>query len=129
MSKYVTQQSIDQYELLEPLLESAYEEMQELSKKKQESPINSYKVKAINRIIIPLKELLKEENVNSFLDILETDDLPTNSDVVFILGQYKKAMALYRKTYQIYDSTKHSQIWNLEPASKTTPTTKAKKSK
>ena len=126
MSGYITQQNVNQYELLTPLLESAYWEMQELSKKKQESPLNSYKVKALNRILVPLKELLINEDVYSFLDILETDDLPTNSDVVLILSQYKKAMDMYYKRYYVIDKDTRSYKWSLEPLLKTTSTKRQK---
>lgn len=115
LKDYITQQDVDQYELLYPLLEASYVEIQELSKKKPESPLNSYKVKAINRILIPLKELLKDENVYDFLDVLDTDDLPTNSDVVLILSQYKKAMVMFRDSYYKYNQRKGKTEWSIVP--------------
>lgn len=45
-----TQDAVNQYELLNPLLTGIYMEMQELSKKKSDSPLNAFKVNAINRI-------------------------------------------------------------------------------
>ena len=46
-----TQDAVNQYELLNPLLTGIYKEMQELSKKKPDSLLNAFKVKAINRIL------------------------------------------------------------------------------
>lgn len=111
MDKFITQNQVDQFELLHPLLQATYFELQELSKKKPESPLNTYKVKTINRVIEPLKELLKDEPVFGYLDVLISDDLPTNSDVVLILSQYKKAMGMFQSKY--YDE--YSLRWAIAP--------------
>ena len=100
MKDKITQNEVNQYQLLLPLLTATYNEIQELSKKKPESPLNPYKVKAINRILNPLKEILKNEDVFEFLDILDSDELPTNSDVILILSQYREAMDLFKKNYK-----------------------------
>lgn len=99
MENSVSQSDVDQYELLKPLLVAAYKEMQELSKKKPDSALNAYKVKMVNRILIPSKELFKSEPSYNFLDTLNSDDLPTNSDVVIILGQYLKALDMFHSRY------------------------------
>lgn len=99
MNEFITQSDVDQYELLFPMLHALYKEIQELSKKKPDSPLNPYKVKAINRVLEPLKELFKNESTYDFLDILDTEILPTNSDVVLILPQYQKALELFRTRY------------------------------
>ena len=110
----ISKENVDQYELLTPLLESAYKEMSELSKKKFDAPLNSYKVKVINRIIKPLKEILKSEAVVQFLDILDADDLPTNSDVVLILSQYIEATKLFYDKYYILNKNNGSWGWNIK---------------
>jgi hypothetical protein len=100
----ITQDAVTQYELLFPLLTGINTEMQELSKKKPDTPLNAFKVKTINRVLEPAKELLKEENMYPFLDILDADDIPTNSDVVLILSQYIKSMKIFHDKYYYYDS-------------------------
>lgn len=92
-----TQDAVNQYELLNPLLTGIYKEMQELSKKKPDSPLNAFKVKAINRILEPIKEMLKMENTHAFLDVLDVDEMPTNSDVVLVLNQYMNAMKIFSR--------------------------------
>ena len=62
MKDAITQEAVNQYELLNPLLIGIYKELQELSKKKPDTPLNSFKVKSVNRILEPIKELLKEED-------------------------------------------------------------------
>jgi len=108
-----TQEAVDQYKLLNPLLTGIYKEMQELSKKKPDSPINVFKVKSINRILEPIKEMLQEEKTYLFLDILAVDDLPTNSDVVMILSQYTKAMGIFKEKYYTYSSS-DGHKWRIQ---------------
>ena len=114
MKDKITQNDVKQYELLLPLLTATYNEIQELSKKKPESPLNSYKVKVINRILNPLKEILKQEDVVEFLDTLDPDDLPTNSDVILILSQYKEAMHLFHKKYYTRNQRNNTWNWNTD---------------
>ena len=113
MKEKITQNEVNQYQLLLPLLTATYNEIEELSKKKPESPLIAYKVKALNRILNPLKEILKNEDVFEFLDILDSDDLPTNSDVILILSQYREAMDLYHKKYYVRSQRDGSWDWNI----------------
>lgn len=114
MSEAITEKEVKQYELLLPLLISTYSEIQELSKRKPESVLNAYKVKSINRLLSPLKELLQHEPVFDFLDILDSDDLPTNSDVALILSQYQTAMDLFQKKYYIRNDRSGKWIWKVK---------------
>lgn len=102
---YITQYKVDQYHLLNPLINGIYNEFKELSKKKPETVLNVYKVKVVNRILEPIKKLLEEEEVIEFLDILDQDDLPTNSDVILILNQYLRALKMFYSRYYIHTST------------------------
>ena len=120
-----TQDAVDQYELLNPLLTGIYKEMQELSKKKPDSPLNAFKVKAINRILEPIKEMLKMENTHAFLDkrtnkeeckyknVMDDDEMPTNSDVVLVLNQYMNAMKIFYEKYYTYNS-KDGHKWRIQ---------------
>ncbi len=42
-----TQEKVNQYILLKPLFDSMYTEVRDLSKKKQDSPLNPFKIKKI----------------------------------------------------------------------------------
>ena len=53
----------------------------------------------VNRVIEPLNELLKNEPSHKYLDVLNEDDLPTNSDVVLIISQYEKALLNFKNKY------------------------------
>lgn len=100
--------------MLCPLLSGIYGELQELSKKKPDTPLNNFKVKSINRVLEPIKELLKEENMYPFLDVLDMDDMPTNSDVVLILSQYIKSMDIFHDKYYGYNSRSGQYEWSTK---------------
>ena len=111
MKTVITKESVTQYELLNPLLSGIYHEFRELSKKKPDTPLNNFKVKSVNRVLEPIKELMKEEDVYPFLDILDSDDIPTNSDVVLILKQYINAMGMFHEKYYKYNSRSGQHEW------------------
>jgi len=80
-------------ERLQRQLESYYEEIDKLSKKKPDDAINIFKLKLINETLEKAKEWLKPEYL-PFTDfkIFSEDDLPTNSDVLLVLGQFVSAV-------------------------------------
>lgn len=112
--KCITQKDSEQYEMLQPLLYASYREIQELSKKKPDTPLNALKVKMINRILVPLKEILSSEDIAEYIDLLSDDELPTNSDAVLILSQYLKALEAYKEKYYQYNSRVGRTEWKLE---------------
>ena len=95
----VTQAQTDSFGVLNPLLSAMYSEFQELSKKKPQDVVSKGKVKLVNRMLMPVLELLDNEPSRSFLNLLDEDDLPENSDVVLMLGQAIAAMKSFRARY------------------------------
>lgn len=93
------EKDIEDYELLKSMLYSQKKEFDLLSKKKSDEQLNPMKIKMANRVLEPLKELFKHENSHNFLDILNDDELPTNSDVVLIISQYESAIHDFRSRY------------------------------
>lgn len=94
-----TQGEVDTYEMLHPMLEKMANEIRELSKKKQDGALNELKVKMINRVLTQIKDLLKNESSVQFLDLLDTDILPTNSDAVVVISQYDAALSAFKDKY------------------------------
>lgn len=106
---------VNKYEMLEKLLASIYEEMKEFSKKKPDEPLNKFKVKNVNRVLEQVKEIMKDEPTNEFLDLLDDDSLPSNSDSILIIGQFNAAMAQYRSKYfRKYQSGIGQNIWSTQ---------------
>jgi len=94
----------EKYELLNPLLTSILFEVKELSKKKQDEPLNKLKVAMINKILSQIRtSVLNNESSCEFLDLLDDETLPTNSDAVLIIAQYKAAMGQFYEKYHGWD--------------------------
>ena len=66
----------------------------------------------MNRLLTDLKELLKNETVIRYLDLLSDDDLPQYSDVTIILSQYVAAMNSFRQARQYRDSN-YETVWRV----------------
>ncbi|PZX52525.1 hypothetical protein [Algoriphagus chordae] len=91
--------TVKKYNILSELINSLILETKELSKKKPDEALNKLKIKMINRVLDQLKEILKNQPTIEFLDLLDEDGLPTNSDAVLILGQFRAAMDQFKKSY------------------------------
>lgn len=102
------------YETTMPLLKSMYHQFEELTKKKQEAAVSKRKIVIVNRLLDNLRLVLKDENSIEFLDLLDEDEIPQNSDVTLILSQYVAAMAAFRKTYYKKDRSDSEYKWLIE---------------
>ena len=98
-----TEKNIENYELLKDILRAQKNEFDLLSKKKADGRLNSTKIKMANRVLEPLKKLFAHEESHKFLDTLNEDEMPTNSDVVLIISQYKTAIDEFRSGYYVKD--------------------------
>lgn len=94
-----TEKNIEDYVLLKAMLYSQKKEFDLLSEKENDGQLNPMKIKMVNRVLEPLKELFSHEDSHKFLDTLDEDELPTNSDVVLIISQYESAINGFRNKY------------------------------
>ena len=106
----------DKYELLHPLLTSILFEVKELSKKKQDEPLNKLKVGMINKILSQIKaDVLSDDPSREFLDLLDDETLPTNSDAVLIIAQYDTAMNQFHAKHFGWDGNNHRWFTKEHP--------------
>ena len=98
-SDVTTSEKAEKYGSLMPLLAAMFKEFQELSKKKPDGALNKRKVEIVNRLLRDIHGILEGESTSAYLDLLDEDDLPQNSDVVLILGQTVVAMGTFREKY------------------------------
>ena len=84
------------YDTISRLLQAAFNEVKEFSKKNQDELLNEKKVKMINRLLEKAKEVLKNEPTVEFLDLLDVSELPSNSDAVLTMSQYIFALDKFR---------------------------------
>ena len=104
-----TKKEVEEFELLFPLLESLLFEVKALSQKKQDGVLNAMKVKMINKIFKRIKELLKNESTDEFIELLDEESLPSNSDALFMIVQFKSAMELFKQKY--YGESNFEYSW------------------
>ena len=109
---------IVKFEMLEKLINSSFTEMKEFSKKKPDDLLNKFKVTSLNRILGPIKELLKAEPTASFLDLLDEDTIPSYSDSILIIAQFQSAMAQFKSSYHGYDGLTHRWFTIENPGNK-----------
>lgn len=106
-----TEEQAATYDRFVPMLEAAHHEMTELSKKKQDGIVNSLKIKMLNRLLGELSMVIEKDPSYAFVDMLDEETLPQNSDAVLILSQWQAALKQYKARHHGYDSTIHEQRW------------------
>lgn len=111
-SNLITEEQVKKFTMVFPMLESMRDEMKVLSSKKQDGVLNNLKVKMINRLIGTARELLASEPTVEYLEELDEDMLPQNSDVVLILCQYIEALMLFKSKNQVY--TNYEWLWKTQ---------------
>ena len=93
---------VDRFEKLAGQVLGLYEEMSILSKKSPNDAVNKFKLKFINHQLSESNELLAERyRPFEDFDIFSEDEVPQNSDVVFILSQYLQCMEKLRGDYVV----------------------------
>lgn len=109
-----TKEATEKFDMLHSLIYSMIREMKEFSKKKPDELLNKNKVKMINRTLNPIKELLKDQPTIDFLDLLDEELLPSNSDAVLIMGQFEASMNQYKNKFYGQDSNFNSRWFTQE---------------
>ncbi len=98
-----TKNLIEQFEMLFPMLLADLGEIRELSKKKPDGLVNTLKVKTINKKLEKIRNLLSGEPTIEFLELLDDETLPFNSDAVLLMVQYKSALKQFQDKYYTKD--------------------------
>jgi hypothetical protein len=88
---------VETFEKVQVQLQGIYTEISEFAKKKPDGTINTFKLNFINNILARANSVLDDQN-RPFKDFVkfDIDEIPTNSDVTFILIQYINCMEKYR---------------------------------
>lgn len=81
--------SVDIFEKVSGQLLSIYDEISLLSKKSPNDAVNKFKLNFVNKLLLQSNDYLadKYKPFDDF-EAFDEDDIPQNSDVVFILSQY-----------------------------------------
>lgn len=110
-SNLPSNQDVDKFQRLSPLLDSIFVEMKEFSKKNPNENLNSLKVKMINRILAQVKEFLVTDPNVEFLELLDDETLPSNSDTVLIIGQFRAILNQFESRFYFYDDVAVEERW------------------
>jgi len=106
-----TREQTETYDRLVPMLDAAHREMTELSKKKQDGVVNKLKITMINRLLTELGKVIENDPSHAFVDMLDEETLPQNSDAVLVLSQWKAALQQFKATHYGYDSSASEHVW------------------
>ena len=80
---------VDTFEKLKAQLDSIYQEMSMLAKKSPNDAVNTFKIKFVNATLTQCNEFFSERyRPFSDFETFSVDELPSNSDVTFIVSQY-----------------------------------------
>ncbi len=88
----MTEVQIAEFEVLQGQLEALHKEMTALSKKSTSDPLNQFKLKLVNKLLLRANKLFdaSKQPVEEFSQF-EDEMLPSNSDVLMVVGQYLSA--------------------------------------
>lgn len=109
-------EEVNKFEKAQGQLDGLLSEITILAKKSPNDTVNKFKLKFINEILLISNNILGQihKPLESFVQFDE-DDLPSNSDVTFILSQYLncfeklRADNIYRESR--YDGNKYIDEW------------------
>jgi len=115
----MNKEQVETFLKLQPQLKSAYNEISLLSKKKPTDSLNTFKLKFINSILSRANEIL-EDKYKPFPEdftLFDEEDMPNNSDVVFILSHYFNTLVKVKLFYcwSICFLVRNFIIYNPEP--------------
>lgn len=112
-----------EFDLIEGQLQILHTEIEKLSQKHPNDIINKFKLKYINDLLQKANAILGNDCPLSGFEVFVDSELPSNSDVVFIVSQYlgKLDIVRWQNTYENYGET----YWKTDDKS----TIQTKKSK
>lgn len=96
-----------EYRMLNSLFEQLYYEFQIMAHRSPHYVVNAYKMRQINKVLEPLREIMKDDVYGRFLEKLEEPEMVTDpdgnekltgldySDVALALTQYRGAMTRF----------------------------------
>lgn len=88
---------VDELEKLMGQLKSIHAEVSALAKKSPNDAVNSFKIKFINTTVSNCNKFLgKTYKPFDDFEVFDIDDVPSNSDVTFIISQFLEALEKYR---------------------------------
>lgn len=106
---------VEVFEKVTTQLRSLHEEMAALAKKSPNDAINAFKLKFVNEVLLKCNKFLGQRyRPFPTFEEFASDDMPSNSDVTFILSQYI-ACSEELRAENIYEKY-GTWYWNIDGA-------------
>ena len=86
------QLDVDEFEAVETQIRSARDELLVLVKKSPHDPLSKFKLSLINSLIARANKLLGSERPLAGFEQFDSEQIPSASDAVIVLGQYLAAL-------------------------------------
>jgi hypothetical protein len=106
--------AVEAFIKLETQLQSSRKEIAELSKKKPNDGVNKFKLGHLNAMLRSANKLLSADPPLQGFTEFDVDQVPSNSDVLFVLAQYTDAIYRFRERNTHYEGG--SNVWKLSDA-------------
>ena len=106
-----TSAKVEEFQASSEVFGGLLHEMRELSKKKPDATLSEHKVKILNRILADVSAVLEDEPETKYLDLLNDEQLPQNSDAVLVMVQHETALAAFEKRYHVYLRSLSERRW------------------
>lgn len=88
---------VEVFEKIQLQLEGIYDEIKALSNKRPDDAINLFKLRLVNQVVLESNKILQEKNLPfKGFKKFDENELPTNSDIVFVLSGYLGAFEKMR---------------------------------
>ena len=92
------------YTLYNSFFEGLYHEFKQQTRKNADLYINGYKADSINKVLLPLKEMMQGEPYAELLGLISSieygEEGMTYSDAMILLTQYKSALTKYHRSHR-----------------------------
>ena len=112
-----TKEDIETLEKTLGQLQAVHREISILSKKSPNDGVNTFKLRMINSIIAVGNDLLGEsyKPVAGF-EKFDEDELPSTSDVAFVVAQYLEEIGRFRTDHIVYDRSQRVYLLGGKPS-------------
>lgn len=109
-----SEKEIEDFTKLAIQLDRMLGEFTELSKKKPNDPVNTFKLGLVNKLLDTANEIVDVANrpFEKF-SRFEEDNMPSNSDVLVILSQYRVCLAKFFEE-QTGDNKQEKHVWVID---------------
>ncbi len=92
------------YGMYAPFFTGLYNEFKQQTRKKADEPINRYKAENINKVLLPLRDMMKGEDYAELLGLISTaedgEEGMNYGDVMILLTQYKRALTKFHRNHK-----------------------------